>query len=68
MWCLSTGLRCALQPQELAGTLVLALSITEASAKVRTEPPIDAPEDYALPIWAGEIPLRLVASIWAETN
>lgn len=48
-------------PQELAGTLVLALPITEASAKVRTGPPIDAPEDYALPVWAGEIPLRLVA-------
>jgi nitroimidazol reductase NimA-like FMN-containing flavoprotein (pyridoxamine 5'-phosphate oxidase superfamily) len=48
-------------PQELAGTLVLVLPITEASAKVRTGPPIDAPEDYALPIWAGEMPLRLVA-------
>ncbi|MEB3268554.1 MAG: pyridoxamine 5'-phosphate oxidase family protein [Leptolyngbya sp.] len=48
-------------PQELTGTLVLALPIAEASAKVRTGPPIDAPEDYALPIWAGEIPLRLQA-------
>jgi nitroimidazol reductase NimA-like FMN-containing flavoprotein (pyridoxamine 5'-phosphate oxidase superfamily) len=48
-------------PQELTGTLVLALPIAEASAKVRTGPPVDAPEDYALPIWAGEIPLRLQA-------
>jgi len=48
-------------PQEMAGTLVLALPIAEASAKVRTGPPVDAPEDYALPVWAGEIPLRLVA-------
>jgi uncharacterized protein len=48
-------------PQELTGTLVLALPITEASAKVRTGPPVDAPEDYALPVWAGEIPLRLTA-------
>lgn len=44
-------------PQELAGTKVLALPITEASAKVRTGPPVDDAEDYDLPIWAGEIPL-----------
>ncbi|HZG37496.1 MAG TPA: pyridoxamine 5'-phosphate oxidase family protein, partial [Nodosilinea sp.] len=49
-------------PQELAGTLVLALPIAEASAKVRTGPPIDAAEDYALPVWAGEIPLQVVAA------
>ncbi|MBE9157343.1 pyridoxamine 5'-phosphate oxidase family protein [Nodosilinea sp. LEGE 06152] len=48
--------------QELAGTLVLALPIAEASAKVRTGPPIDAAEDYALPVWAGEIPLKLTAA------
>ncbi len=48
--------------QELAGTLVLALPIVEASAKVRTGPPIDAAEDYALPVWAGEIPLGLTAA------
>jgi len=48
-------------PQEMTGTLVLALPITEASAKVRTGSPVDASEDYALPVWAGEIPLRLEA-------
>ncbi|MGB3135237.1 MAG: pyridoxamine 5'-phosphate oxidase family protein [Nodosilinea sp.] len=48
--------------QELAGTLVLAMPIAEASAKVRTGPPIDAAEDYALPVWAGEIPLKLTAA------
>ncbi len=48
--------------QELAGTLVLALPIAEASAKVRSGPPNDAAEDYALPIWAGEIPLNLAAA------
>ncbi|PSN15857.1 pyridoxamine 5'-phosphate oxidase family protein, partial [filamentous cyanobacterium CCT1] len=48
--------------QELAGTLVLALPIAEASAKVRTGPPVDAAEDYALPVWAGEIPLTLSAA------
>lgn len=44
---------------ELRQTTVLSLPLTEASAKVRTGPPLDDEEDYALPIWAGEIPLRL---------
>jgi hypothetical protein len=39
---------------------VLALPVTEASAKVRTGPPIDSEEDLALPHWAGELPLRMV--------
>jgi len=47
-------------PKEMKGTLVLALSLEEASAKVRTGPPIDDEEDYALPVWAGELPLRIV--------
>jgi nitroimidazol reductase NimA-like FMN-containing flavoprotein (pyridoxamine 5'-phosphate oxidase superfamily) len=46
-------------PQELAGTLVLALPITEASAKVRTGPPVDDEADYALPVWAGVLPLSM---------
>ena len=45
--------------KELARTLVLALPIDEASAKLRTGPPIDEEEDYALPVWAGVIPLGL---------
>ena len=44
--------------QELKATTVLALSLDEASAKVRTGPPGDDEEDYALPIWAGVIPVR----------
>lgn len=44
--------------QELKATTVLALSLEEASAKVRTGPPGDDEEDYALPIWAGVIPVR----------
>ncbi len=48
-------------PQELKATLVLALPIDEASAKARTGPPIDDEEDYALPVWAGVLPLRTVA-------
>jgi uncharacterized protein len=46
---------------ELKATEVVVLPLDEASAKVRTGPPIDAPEDYARPVWAGEVPLRVVA-------
>jgi nitroimidazol reductase NimA-like FMN-containing flavoprotein (pyridoxamine 5'-phosphate oxidase superfamily) len=46
--------------QELKATAVLGLQIAEASAKIRTGPPIDAEEDYALPCWAGVLPLHLV--------
>ena len=45
---------------ELRSTLVLALPIDEASAKVRTGPPIDDPEDHELPHWAGVLPLAVV--------
>jgi len=48
--------------QELKATNVLAISLEEASAKVRTGPPKDEEEDYALPIWAGLVPLRIAAS------
>jgi nitroimidazol reductase NimA-like FMN-containing flavoprotein (pyridoxamine 5'-phosphate oxidase superfamily) len=42
---------------ELKATAVLAMPIDEASAKIRSGPPQDDEEDYALPIWAGVIPL-----------
>jgi nitroimidazol reductase NimA-like FMN-containing flavoprotein (pyridoxamine 5'-phosphate oxidase superfamily) len=45
--------------KELAATRVVAIPLDEASAKVRTGPPKDDEEDYALPVWAGELPLRL---------
>jgi nitroimidazol reductase NimA-like FMN-containing flavoprotein (pyridoxamine 5'-phosphate oxidase superfamily) len=45
---------------ELRTTKVLRLPIEEASAKLRSGPPIDDEEDYALPWWAGVVPLRLV--------
>ena len=45
--------------KELRATLVLSLPLTEASAKIRTGPPIDDEEDYELPVWAGELPLHL---------
>jgi uncharacterized protein len=44
---------------ELKATLVLALELREASAKVRTGGPSDEPEDLALPVWAGVIPLTV---------
>jgi nitroimidazol reductase NimA-like FMN-containing flavoprotein (pyridoxamine 5'-phosphate oxidase superfamily) len=45
---------------ELKATMVLALALDEASAKVRSGPPVDQKEDYDFPVWAGELPLRLV--------
>jgi len=47
--------------QELKATTVLALPLVEVSAKVRTGPPIDDEEDYALNVWAGVLPLRIAA-------
>ena len=44
--------------KELKATSVLAFEIEEASAKVRTGPPKDDAEDYALPIWAGVVPFK----------
>ncbi len=44
---------------ELKKTLVLRLPLVEASAKIRTGPPLDDEADYELPVWAGELPLRL---------
>ena len=47
--------------QEMRATTVLSLPLEEASAKIRTGPPLDDEEDYALPVWAGVVPLRLEA-------
>jgi len=46
---------------ELKQTLVLQLPLAEASAKIRTGPPIDEESDYDLRVWAGELPLSFVA-------
>jgi len=48
--------------KEIAGTLILELPIEETSAKIRTGGPIDDEADYALPFWAGVIPLTLAAA------
>ena len=41
---------------------MLEFTIEEASAKTRTGPPVDDEEDYALPVWAGVVPLHLRAA------
>ncbi|HET8783152.1 MAG TPA: pyridoxamine 5'-phosphate oxidase family protein, partial [Pyrinomonadaceae bacterium] len=46
---------------EMKQTTVLSLPLEEASAKIRTGPPLDDEEDYSLPMWAGVIPLKLCA-------
>jgi nitroimidazol reductase NimA-like FMN-containing flavoprotein (pyridoxamine 5'-phosphate oxidase superfamily) len=45
---------------ELKQTSVMVMDLVEVSAKIRTGPPVDDAEDYALPVWAGVIPLKLV--------
>lgn len=42
---------------EMKATSVLRLAINEASAKIRSGPPLDEQSDYDLPIWAGVLPL-----------
>jgi nitroimidazol reductase NimA-like FMN-containing flavoprotein (pyridoxamine 5'-phosphate oxidase superfamily) len=43
--------------KEMNATRVVSVKIDEASAKVRVGPPVDDPDDYGLPIWAGILPL-----------
>ena len=47
--------------QELKATSVLALPLEEVSAKVRTGGPVDDEADYTLPVWAGVLPLEIIA-------
>jgi uncharacterized protein len=44
--------------QELKGTMVLAVPLVEASAKVRTGFAVDNGEDYAGEAWTGVIPMK----------
>lgn len=43
--------------KEMAAVSVLALSLDEASVKVRQGDPTDDDEDYALGVWAGVVPV-----------
>ena len=47
---------------EFRQTLILAIPLDEASAKIRTGPPKDDDADLGLPVWAGTLPLHLTAS------
>jgi uncharacterized protein len=47
--------------QELKATWILSVPLDEASAKIRTGPPEDEPEDLDLPVWAGVVPIHLAA-------
>ncbi len=47
--------------RELAATLLIRIALDEVSAKVRSGPPIDDDDDLEIPVWAGVLPLRLVA-------
>jgi uncharacterized protein len=47
--------------KELAATSVLSIPIVEASAKLRSGDPLDDEADYALPVWAGQIPFAMKA-------
>lgn len=49
--------------KELKATTVLEFTIEEASAKIRTGPPLDDEADYGLPVWAGVLPLTLQAKL-----
>ena len=57
-----SGLR-PLTRNELRATTVLHMKIDEASAKIRTGPPKDDEDDYALPIWAGVVPIERVHGV-----
>jgi len=48
---------------ELRATTVLKIPLEEVSAKVRTGPPLDDEEDYALSVWAGVVPLTVTAGV-----
>lgn len=46
-------------PKEIKATTLIRVSLDEASVKIRTGGPVDDEEDLSLPIWAGEIPLKV---------
>jgi uncharacterized protein len=45
--------------KEMAATAVISLPLTEASVKIRTGMPADEPEDLALDVWAGVLPISV---------
>lgn len=58
---IAPGRWAALRPvtaQELRATTVMWMELDEASAKIRTGPPVDDEADFAWPVWAGVIPIE----------
>jgi uncharacterized protein len=64
---------------EVKMTGVIAVTIDAASAKVSAGMPVDEPDDYAIPVWAGVLPLvsqlqnlqdddRLIAGVEASAS
>jgi nitroimidazol reductase NimA-like FMN-containing flavoprotein (pyridoxamine 5'-phosphate oxidase superfamily) len=45
--------------KELAATSVLALPLQEASAKIRSGPPLDSEDEWSSPVWAGVVPVKV---------
>jgi nitroimidazol reductase NimA-like FMN-containing flavoprotein (pyridoxamine 5'-phosphate oxidase superfamily) len=50
-----------MKPDEVKATIIVEFVLTETSVKIRSGPHEDRPEDLALPIWAGVLPLTKVA-------
>lgn len=50
----------AMSAKDVKATMILGMELNEVSAKVRSGPPGDDEEDYALPIWAGVVPVGQV--------
>ncbi|MEZ5557536.1 MAG: pyridoxamine 5'-phosphate oxidase family protein [Pseudomonadales bacterium] len=48
--------------KEFKATLVMSLKLDDVVAKVRSGPPVDDEADYALPVWAGVLPVRTVVA------
>ena len=49
--------------KELKETSIFAVGLEEASAKIRTGPPVDPPDDLDAPVWAGVLPLRTTIGV-----
>jgi len=46
--------------KELDSTTFVSIKIEDASAKIRTGPPVDDEKDYQLPVWAGIVPISQI--------
>jgi len=55
-----TGIMRAILPQELKATLLIGMTIDDASAKIRSGGPLDLEQDYAADCWAGTVPVAQV--------